>query len=205
MQRDPERPSYRQKWIERLAPGYFTNMWPENTPKAPPASHGGLSFPPPLPIGLISRFAIFRFCTSIYIYISNTSDTSTSQRIAQVKTVTCIRMWAKLAPGEKQIWPAPSFDLRSVYPDSIFGMERGVPPVFPPGRPMLVSILVSREREFRFQVQVIHRYMCGNKILSSLSQACKQDLSANNVKSPGLINFIACRFCGFLLFHEPAV
>lgn len=22
-----------QKWIERLAPGYFTNMWPENTPR----------------------------------------------------------------------------------------------------------------------------------------------------------------------------
>ena len=33
--RDPraigERPLGGQEWIERLAPGYFTNMWPENT------------------------------------------------------------------------------------------------------------------------------------------------------------------------------
>lgn len=35
--RDPraigEHPLGGQKWIERLAPGYFTNMWPENTPR----------------------------------------------------------------------------------------------------------------------------------------------------------------------------
>lgn len=42
MHRDPRRPSYGQKWIERGwgAAGYFTNMWPENTPRAQPSPYG---------------------------------------------------------------------------------------------------------------------------------------------------------------------
>lgn len=68
MQPDPERPSYGQKWIERLAPGYFTNMWPENTPRSLPSSYRRDPFGYfLLNSGLVVfSFAIFRFCTSAY-------------------------------------------------------------------------------------------------------------------------------------------
>lgn len=55
--RDPraigEHPVGGQKWIERLAPGYFTNMWPENTPRTCIPSPSRPFHPPSLPLFLV--------------------------------------------------------------------------------------------------------------------------------------------------------
>lgn len=94
MQRDPERPSYGQKWIERLAPGYFTNMWPENTPRASTFSvwagiRAVVSFPIP-----DWSFSVLWYLDFAPPAIEYPIQSSIPQLVARAKTITCGQVWA---------------------------------------------------------------------------------------------------------------